>query len=993
MPAIRFTLLVWTFLLLDARLGLAATIPEAKSTQQIGQLLHRSWTFSEGAPGQISQIHQGADGFLWLSAGQTLYRFDGTRFEAFESDDGLPITYVSTIADGSDGGLWVGLVDGQILSIHGRHVTRYTFKDGVPPGTIRQVLVDTEGRVWACSHYWGLFLLDHGRWIKQTASVGYPADNTNAMLVDKEGTLWVADGERIMKLRRKESRFEPTDLHVSGDVFTLLQAADGTIWATIENGGAGPIAYADGRPYKGTLHFSLETAGMLMSSDGTIWITTLGDGLRRIWLKGVTDQVGVRLVDSYSQNEGLSSNYAWPIAQDREGNVWVGTSAGLDEFHLGALSLAAFPRGAHDFALAADSAGGIVAGTSNRPPMRFYGGRATSVSEQGLSIGPVRAAVRDEQGGVLLGSDNGIFRWRANQLIPFAALPPGIEQVQSLADDGAGGLWASLTGKALGVWHWREGIWHSAPQPQRQQQSVSVIRSIIPYPDGHVLLGGGRLLYEMVNGVIVRDVDVSTANIGSLLTMTKGRALVWVGGRLGFGFYDGGKLRRIESEGNRIWGVSAIIELPNGDLWIDAVPGIFHVSSTDVHRALTSGAKLRDFRRFDYMDGLPGRPTLTLPLPAAIRSDDGRLWFATSNGVAWLDPDHIPRNSLPPPVQVTAARIDGHKESIERGITVPADASNLDIDFTALSLSVPERVHFRYKLNGYDANWQEIVNRRTAYYGHLPPGTYRFTVTGSNNDGVWNNQGATLDVVVLPAFYQQWWFRSICVLVVLLGTWWIYLARIRYIARSIRGRLEVQLAERERIARDLHDTRIPDVDVLRSEMEITLDRADQLLGEARERMLDLRSDAAHGLHEAVEHAARDLANDYAMHFVVITEGSPRRIDARIHDELLSICREAMLNAFRHSKGTLLEVEIAFLKRGLRVRLQDDGIGIDNNILQSGRPGHWGLAGMRERAQQIKGRIRILSRPGEGTEIEITVPARLAFSVRRRGTRNAFRTLP
>ncbi|WP_198670301.1 sensor histidine kinase [Dyella sp. C9] len=952
------------------------------------QWLDTSWTFERGAPGQVSMLHQSPDGFLWLSAAQSLYRFDGVRFERFLADDNQPISATRTMIDAPDGSLWIGLTTGGIVHLQGRHAVRYAKAQDAPYGTVSYIAVDPNGRVWAASND-TLHYLDGERWKKADAAVGYPGGNCSALLVDRDGTLWATTETSLLRKARGDKSFVDTGIKVSL-VYSLFQAPDGKIWAAQRNL-VGPLATADGRPYEGTVRFTWDSAGAVFARDGTLWLSTLGDGLKRIYLDAHGEPVAGQATETFTAEDGLSADYTWPILQDREGNIWVGTSAGLDRLRPSALARAPFPSNGHDFVLAPDTQAGVIAGTTNLPLMRLDGDRLTTLGDGGDGpVTPFRAALRDERGTVWLGSDDALWRWQDGTLARVAAVPavPGMKRirVQGIASDHAGGAWVSIW--KHGLWHWHDGTWTKVSD---------VYAFALAAPSAGQLLALGRdglMVYD--KGVLSRTIDLSSLKLFDPTILSIHGSHTWIGGQVGWGVFDGKNVRAIHSRGEQIWGIAAIIETPEGDLWIDAVPAIFHVPAAEVSRVLASpDAVIGDFTSYNYLDGLPGRPSLITPIPGAVRTDDGKLWFATSNGVAFIDPGRIPYNPLPPPLSITAARIDGKDVALGEKLVLPRGAANLEIDFSALSLTMPERVKFMYKLVGWDQDWQDVGTRRTAYYGRLTPGSYRFVVRASNNDGVWNNQGVALGIEALPLFYQTLWFKLLCVAAFIPLVWLAYRARFLYLERSMRDRLEVQHAERERIARDLHDTLLQSVQGLvmhfqsvaerissepeaRKAMDGALDRADKVVAEARGRVLDLRSDAQGELHEVLRKTGMELTAGQPMRFRALIEGRPRELSARVYWEVLAIAKEAMFNAFQHSNGTLIESEIAYLASGLRVRLRDDGIGLSEALLQDGRSNHWGLTGMRERADKILASFRILSREREGCEIEVMVPARLAY---------------
>jgi signal transduction histidine kinase len=326
----------------------------------------------------------------------------------------------------------------------------------------------------------------------------------------------------------------------------------------------------------------------------------------------------------------------------------------------------------------------------------------------------------------------------------------------------------------------------------------------------------------------------------------------------------------------------------------------------------------------------------------------------------------------------------------------------LQIEYTAGTLTIPERVHFRYKLDGLDTEWQDAGGLREAFYTNLEPGDYAFHVTASNNDGVWSTIGASLHFTISPAFYQTTWFRALCALVCLILLWFLYDLRIRQIRAKARSRLEERLAERERIARDLHDTllqgveglllrfqavanRIPKREPTRELLERALVRADQLLDEGRDRVMNLRTGAAElgDLPQALAAAGEQLALVHPTQFRTRTEGVPRDLHPIVHEEMLFVGREALANAFRHAGASKIEAQVSYDDLVLKVWVRDDGRGIDADVLRVGRAGHWGLVGMRERARKIGANLDFWSKPGTGTEIELRLPARLAYRKKRR----------
>jgi signal transduction histidine kinase len=370
-----------------------------------------------------------------------------------------------------------------------------------------------------------------------------------------------------------------------------------------------------------------------------------------------------------------------------------------------------------------------------------------------------------------------------------------------------------------------------------------------------------------------------------------------------------------------------------------------------------------------------------------------------------VDPDQLATNPIPPPVHVEDVVADRKHYSLQGAVTLPPLTRDLEIDYTALSFVAPQKVYFRYRLDGHDTDWQDSGTRRQAFYTDLAPGNYRFRVIACNNDGLWNESGATLLFSIAPAFYQTLLFRIFCLIAVASILWLFYLAHLNRLTSRMQERLAARLEERERIARELHDTllqgfqglmlrfqsvlkNIPEREPARQMMESALDRADEVLFEGRERVRDLREVeiAGGGLSDSLARCGKELAQDYATRFSLAIVGTPQPLDPTVCSEACRIGREALTNAFQHAHAEHIEVEITYDLARLRLIVRDDGVGMDNEILRVGRSGHWGLSGMRERAQKIGAQLSIWSHFRAGTEIDLTVPARIAYPRNRKRPR-------
>jgi signal transduction histidine kinase len=435
-----------------------------------------------------------------------------------------------------------------------------------------------------------------------------------------------------------------------------------------------------------------------------------------------------------------------------------------------------------------------------------------------------------------------------------------------------------------------------------------------------------------------------------------------------------------------------MVEDDNGDLWLDTPCGLVRVSGSDLSKWCGNPACKVRFRVYDAGDGLRRGATAMGYFPRAARSRDGRLWFAVFDGVAVVNPKHPVENRLPPPVEIEEITVGQSAYSIHGGLRLPSLTRELRIDYTAKSFVAPEKVRFRYKLDGFDREWHDAAERRQAVYTNLPPKQYTFRVVASNNDGIWNEQGASFAFAIDPAFYQTIWFRLLSVSAFALLLWSLHRLRLRQMGKQIRVRFQERLAERTRIAGEMHDTLIQNLCGFSLQLEGLAKNAtipafaraslreiraetERCLREARELVWDLRSPVLqeNGLEETLREAGEQITSGEPVQFHMTVRGDRRPAPPKLQHHLLRIVQEATRNAVRYSNAKEIEMQIAYLDSDrIRVQMRDDGCGFDPEKA-SRELGHWGLIIMRERARQLGGELKISSAPGRGTELDIVVP--------------------
>jgi signal transduction histidine kinase/ligand-binding sensor domain-containing protein len=973
--------------------GLACGAPRG-----LEQLEHRRWTTSDDGPSQVGALAQSADGYLWLGTNDSLYRFDGFRFVRYQTPEGGSLGIVSALL-ATDDGLWVGLRAGGARFIGRQGTRQYAPGSELPSGVLYGFARDQDGAIWAAAND-GLARFDGKRWETIGTNWQFPG-GARAVLVDREGRVWAASEEHLYYLPVGARAFVDSGL-APGWVSQMAQAADGSIWLAERYGGALQRLTLDaGRVVSSTATVTLAANGLLFDTQGGLWISTLGNGLQHAAEPALLfdpARSGAAL-ERYATRDGLSSDYLWPLLQDHDGNLWVGSSAGLDRFREHAVHVAPLPREALNFALAPGADGSLWAGSSNRPVVRLAQGQLSQLEMPA----PVTSALRDAEGGIWMAGPNGIWRSRGERLEKVAALPTHQapdSPVRAMVRDDAGDLWVSIN--RLGLFRLHDGVWREFPAPTlspSQKMPVSAARASdgtlwFGYRDNLILTHGraGERQWGEQDGL----------RVGHVTALQLRSRRPWVAGEHGLAWFDGARFHSLQLPDSglfdNIYAVLAVPTQAGEDLWLHARGGIFQLAAADIEKAIADPAQRLRYRAYDLRGGLANDPYQVLPLPTAVRGDDGRLWFSTSNGVVWIDPAQHKDKDAPPRVLIESLDVDGVRLSGNRPLQLPARSRRLMIDYTALSLSMPEGLHFRYRLDGYDRDWHYAGSGRQAIYTGLGPGDYRFRVHAANADGVPAEQEAQLSFSIAPVFYQRPLFLIVFG-AALLGLFWaFYRSRLRRAADTLRARLEERHSERERIARELHDTLLQGVQGLmlhfqaaaeslaedqpvRQRMERALDRADQVLAEGRERVRNLRrrSLAVADLATAFEALEEELEHDPAIAFTVSVRGRPHDLRPLVRDEAYCIGREAIANAFGHARAAQVSVRIRYTPQRFVLSIADDGCGIAAEYLgPGGRPDHWGLSGMHERAQKLGGELNIRSAPAQGSEIRLSLPATLAY---------------
>lgn len=955
----------------------------------VNQYAHTAWTLRSGAfRGYPKSLAQSADGYLWVGTDFGVVRFDGVRFVPWEPPAGthLPSISIVKLLGTRDGSLWIGTVKGLARWKDGK-LTHYANLAG---HYVTALVEGRDGTVWAAAT--GGTNRKSRLCAIQRVATRCEADGALGRFVvslyeDTHGTLWVGAATGLWRWTPGVPRLHSL-LRSFSEIRAVAEDEHGSVLVAVNR----DIKRLGNQrletvPFPGAFR-PLKPTALSRDREGSLWIGTEDRGIVH---------VHQGRVDRFTRSDGLTGDLVSTFFEDAEGNMWVGTLTGLDRFRTVAV--------------------------------------ATMGTQQGLSANTVLSVLGGRDGSVWLGTIAGLNRWK-DERITRRSMPQALQRegVASLFEDSRGRLWVSSP----------RGLVYFEPGSSR---SVSVLSKAYVHAmaeDGAENLWvsdqergliqlRGRTIVEVISwaklgGGNARALAADPSDGGLWLGFFTGGVAYFKNGRVQASYsaadgLGGGEISHLRFDSDRaLWaasegglsrlkgGVVTTLTHANGlpcdsirwtiedhmrALWVQTNCGLVRLQRAQLEAWAADPRRTLRMTQYDSSDGVPMQSKVSSYSPSVTRTTDGRLWFASYAGAAVVDPQRLPFNIVVPRVHIEQITADGKTHEPWSVSRLPPLVRDLRIDYTAPSLSAPERVRFRYRLEGRDQNWVEAGNRRQAFYTDLAPGTYRFRVIAANNDGVWNSDGAVWKVVVEAAFYQTAAFKVLSAVIVMIACWSLYRVRVARLAAQLQVRFEERLAERTRIAQELHDTVLQGVlstsmqlhvmaaqigdQHMRARLEQVLDRLRQVNGEGRQTLQALRTQlgVSDELDSALGRDAEDFRGVAPIQIRVVVEGRRQPLHPLIADDVYRIGREALVNAFRHASAKHVEIQLQYSDR-LRISVRDDGCGIEPSILTAGRAGHWGILGMRERAERIGASLRLMSAPGAGTELELLVPGRIAF---------------
>jgi signal transduction histidine kinase/ligand-binding sensor domain-containing protein len=996
----------------------------------VAQYAHTSWKISDGfVRSGINAIAQTPDGYLWLGTDAGLVRFDGIKAVPWQSprNASLPSEQISSLLVARDGTLWIGTTRGIASWKEGRLTRHQGPNEAYSAG---RLLEDRDGTIWAT-----IFLLQINRWVLCAFQLdhaechgkdGGAGSGALGLYEDRKENLWVGTPEGLWRWKPAPAQFYPLEPETNG-----LQGL-----AEDEKGGLlisrrGRVErFVDGRT---EIRYPLPAAAAqlqflraLSDRDGSLWLGSSSAGLLHVH-QGI--------LNAFKQSDGLSSDSVGPIFEDHEGNVWVGTTEGLDRFREVAIASVSTRQG-----LSNPRANGLLATPDGSVWIATYEGlnkttgdevivyRARSepggpqgasrashttryVTSATLPIAGVYSIFQDRPGRVWLSTESAVGYLENDRVVTMNRLAP-LDVPRSITEDGEGTIW--IAHQKRGLFRLSRGGANDQPVPWtalNHEDPASVVVGDPRQGGAWVGFGQGGLSYfadGRVRASYGTNDGLARGAVSALYFDREGA--LWIAADGGLSRLKSGRLSTLTSaNGLPCESVQWAIHDDAGALWLAMTCGLVRIPAAAIRRwtaaadqgqATNQEVQLSVFGNADGFRSAAGFHYYTAPV---VKSTDGRLWFLGQSGVSVLDPARLPFNSVPPPVhieQIIADRktYDTTSASAE-ALRLPRLTRDLQIEYTGLSFVDANKVSFRYKLEGFDRDWQDVGTRRQAYYNNLRPGSYRFRVIAANNSGVWNETGATLAFTIAPAYYQTPWFLALSVASVIALVWTAHRVRLRIVERhqveisALNERMmKAQEQERIRIAGELHDGVMQDM--LAATMMLgtakrrlpsdsnavaAIDKVQQKLIQAG---TDIRQ-LSHDLHPPLlqEAGLPRAVCGYCEQFSAAC-GIPVSCDADEHVGYLSrgaslalfrILQEALGNAAKHAAATHITVRLTRADGAVTLAVSDDGVGLDRARLASA--GGLGLVMMRERASQLNGRFEIDTAPGSGSTIRVTIPFR------------------
>jgi signal transduction histidine kinase/ligand-binding sensor domain-containing protein len=968
-------LLLLAVLPIVSRAQLPTPPPPVAISYELQDLRHTVFRSEEGAPTDATAMAQTTDGFLWIATPTGLFRYDGVRFDR-GLDTRLKSSSVSALLAEPDGSLWIGYYFGGVSVLKDGRV-RHIDGGRLPPGSVIQFARSADGALWVSTTN-GLGRLVGDKWQLIDETLGYPGGLPEWIGSSSAGFLVV--GSTASFVYSPESGLFQRHSRLEGEQLRYRVTPD-SAW----------------RPnfFNPNTHTTWPN-GALFDRAGSFLAPAHDRGLVQYrWPAGPG---ALPQEDRFTDIKGEIIT----IFEDRESDIWVGTDQGLDRFSIAKARRLEISNPEGKALLIPGERGDVWVSRLNHTVARLDQGQG-EIPSLGESV---FAAFRDVDGTLWVAGKDGIFEYADGKVRRQLPLPVSASQFpqlkdansifQAIAVDDQGAVWLSIS--RVGLYRWSGEGWTKAEEHYALPHGPAVRllldarrRLWIGYPNDQLAImeGDRPRIFTAADGL----------DVGTVLALDVEKTHAWIAGDHGIAAMIGNRFVPLRGVGNVDFHPSSgIVETSAGELWINAPEGIYRIAAASVAGALTAAPQPVAFELLNWLDGVSAGIELIRPGPTMLRTSDDQLWIARGLGIWSIDSAHIPRNPVAPIVSIEGVVGDGVHYEPGSSVVLGPGSRNIQIDYTAASLRQPERVRFRYRLAPVEEKWQDAGERRQAYYTFLGPGQYEFQAMAANEDGVWSVSEASLRFTVKPAFYQRLGFKILLGVAAMLLLALLFALRLEQVQRRYRRGVEARHAERERIARDLHDTLLQGVQALLFRLQIWEGDPDtperlrkEILGvshqtksivaEGRERILTMRRTDAQpaDLAESLTAIGNEASAGNGAGIDVTIVGMTRTLTLEAKEQLLEIAREAVRNAYKHAGASRIAVSLEYRKRSLILSIVDDGHGFDPAVAKERQEaGHFGLTGMRERARQLHAQFRVHSEPSVGTRIEVIVPGGAAY---------------
>jgi len=991
------TLLALTSLATMCSWELTSSLAQSPPTRYLSD----SWTTEKGLPqNSVTSIIQTRDGYLWVGTFGGLARFDGLKFTIFDAGNspGLKSNRITALFEDRAGVLWIGTEQNGLSRYEGDRFTTYMTNDGLPGNYIQSIGEDAMGGLWIATSN-GLARLKDGRFTIYTTRDGLAENVISLIGAGHNDSLWFVSARGLT--RWQDGRFNAYLLPAKTNLATarsLFEGPEGSVWI------AGIRTFACFRD--GNFTFYSGPEGLSGPERVSIFRGRSGQ-LRFLMSSNVTNLASLTGEDVITDPSLTGWAGAKSIIEDREGNLWVGSgSEGLYRYKAAQVNAYAAKEGLSDDSfqvITGDGADGLWLGAHN-----LFHFRKQSFTKDALWVGVPGsttgywALLQDREGTVWAGSYGALHRFRDGRWTVFDKDAHRVsgDPIAAIYEDRAGNLWIG-TGSADdlgGLYRFKDGVF--TPFGPSEGLTLTDVRFIAEDRQGALWLGGADGMSRYQDNVFTNyttDQGLSNNYVRDIYEDADGT--LWIG-TYGGGlnrFKDGRFTAITTREGLFDNIVSRILEDENGNLWMSCNRGIYRANRKDLNDLAEGRLKAVTCVSYGVADGMKSNETNGGGLPAGWKDRDGKLWFPTIKGVVIIDPNNL--NKLPPPVVVEQVLVDKAKVDSRQMITMRPGQSDIEIHYAGLSLTAPEKVRFKYKLDGYDRDWVDAQERRVAYYTQVAPGSYTFRVMAANNDGVWSTHDASILLTVIPPFWRTWWFSFLGVLLLTAVILGLYQRRIQQLQRARQAQEEFskqliasQEGERKRIAGELHDSLSQNLVVIKNrawlslqepdnhqnvleQMEEIADAAEQSLGEVREIAYNLRPFQIDrlGLTSAIESLVAKVDSP-DQRFTAELDNIDGLLLPEMEINLYRIVQESINNIIKHSAATAALISINRSQALIDVSIEDNGRGFDPNVSRAGestRSG-FGLTGITERARILDCVPVIQSAKGQGTRIKLRI---------------------